>query len=196
MASGEAQEKEPTPSSPSMSNRSAWKETILIPTILAGTVGAGVGLLSRHRQVKGVGSIPAMYAANLAIVTGCYCGAREFVRETRTSKPYDLLNSVGGGIMSGALLGRLQGGQLGAARYAILFAAAGTSIDFAVLQMKPTYQKYKEQILSSWKPPSEWKMPEWSPIQILDEEALAKKRARERQMYEERVLGKLTKEES
>lgn len=41
-----------------------------------------------------------------------YTGAREFARETRGSTPDDLLNSVLGGIASGALLGRLQGHNL------------------------------------------------------------------------------------
>lgn len=36
-------------------------------------------------------------------------GAREFVRITRRSEYDDLMNSVVGGLFSGALLGRLQG---------------------------------------------------------------------------------------
>ena len=39
------------------------------------------------------------------------------------------------------------------------------------------------------------KLPEWSPIQILDDEALAAKQAGEKQLYAQR-LGKLNKEES
>jgi hypothetical protein len=41
---------------------------------LAGIVGGGAGLISRHRKVHGLKNISATYATNLAIVTGCYCG--------------------------------------------------------------------------------------------------------------------------
>lgn len=42
--------------------------------MLAGAVGGGVGLASKHRKALGVANVVASYAANLAIVTGCYCG--------------------------------------------------------------------------------------------------------------------------
>lgn len=40
----------------------------------AGVVGGGAGSLSRHRKVHGLSKISSTYAANFAIVTGCYCG--------------------------------------------------------------------------------------------------------------------------
>lgn len=43
---------------------------------------------------------------------------------------------------------------------------------------------------------SRLKLPEWSPIQVLDEEALAAKKAREEKLYSQGVLGKMSKEES
>ncbi|XLT14016.1 hypothetical protein HN51_059706 [Arachis hypogaea] len=86
-----------------------WKNRILIPTLLAGVAGAGTGLISKHRKSLGLANITASYAANFAIVTGCYCGAREFVTETRKTGPDDLWNSVVAGFGTGALLGRLQG---------------------------------------------------------------------------------------
>ncbi|RYQ85385.1 hypothetical protein Ahy_B10g104941 [Arachis hypogaea] len=70
-----------------------WKNRILIPTLLAGVAGAGTGLISKHRKSLGLANITASYAANFAIVTGCYCGAREFVTETRKTGPDDLWNS-------------------------------------------------------------------------------------------------------
>ncbi|XXG50363.1 hypothetical protein AAC387_Pa02g4392 [Persea americana] len=175
---------------PSKNPSDGWKERIYIPTIIAGIIGGGAGLVLKRRKSYGVGvaNLPATYATNLAIVTGCYCGAREFARETRGSTPDDLLNSVLGGIASGALLGRLQGGQIGAIRYSIIFALAGTALDFATLRLKPFLQSYGNI--------SEWNLPEWSPIRVLDEEAVAAKRAREQQLYEQRILGKLNKEES
>lgn len=76
------------------------------------------------------------------------------------------------------------GGQLGAARYAVLFAAAGTAMDYATIRLKPVVmQKYRDFSIP------EFSLPEWSPIQILDEEALAAKRAREKQLHTQRVLG-------
>jgi len=189
---------EEAPSSSSSSD--SWKERIFIPTLLAGIVGGGAGLMSRHRKVHGLANISATYASNLAIVTGCYCGAREFVRATRKTGPDDLLNSAIAGFGTGALLGRLQGGQLGALRYSIVFAIAGTTADFAMLRLSPLLRSYSESIFgnngSSQK--GDWlKLPEWSPIQVLDEEALAAKQAREQQLYAQRAaLGELSKEES
>lgn len=86
----------------------------------------------------------------------------------------------------------LAGGQLGAVRYAIIFAAAGTAVDFAAMQISPYLQSFRGSLAGdkSW-----WKLPEWSPIQVLDEEALAAKRAREQQLYAQRTFGKMNKED-
>ncbi|KAL0418011.1 UNVERIFIED_CONTAM: hypothetical protein Sradi_1214600 [Sesamum radiatum] len=114
--------------------------------------------------------------------------AREFVRVSRTGKPDDLLNSVIGGFGSGAILGRLQGGQLGAVRYSVVFAVVGTAVDYATLKLKPAVSKFTEK-------KDDWlKLPEWSPIKVLDDEAVAAKRAREQQIY--RNVHNLNKEES
>ncbi|RWV94657.1 hypothetical protein GW17_00042784, partial [Ensete ventricosum] len=124
-----------------------------------------------------------------------YSGAREIARDARFSEPDDLFNSVIGGIASGALLGRLQGGQLGAAKYAISFAAAGTALDFTTIQLRPHFQSFKNTLTRIKNGNSSWSFPEWSPIQVLDEEALAAKRAREQQLYARRTFGKLNKKE-
>ncbi|KAK4408683.1 hypothetical protein Sango_0449300 [Sesamum angolense] len=192
MASDGKNPDQANPSSPSSSSNSSsldlWKERIIIPTLLAGVAGGGVGLISKHRKTLGLSKISATYASNFAIVTGCYCGAREFVRVSRTGKPDDLLNSVIGGFGSGAILGRLQGGQLGAVRYSIIFAVVGTAVDYATLKLKPAVSKFTEK-------KDDWlKLPEWSPIKVLDDEAVAAKRAREQQIY--RNVHNLNKEES
>ncbi|KAL5862091.1 hypothetical protein ACOSQ3_003377 [Xanthoceras sorbifolium] len=174
------------------SSSGSWKERIFIPTLLAGIAGGGVGLVSKHRIVHGLSNISATYATNFAIVTACYCGAREFVRESRKTGPDDLLNSAIAGFGSGALLGRMQGGQLGALRYSFIFAVVGTAVDYATLRLKPALWNIKEsQKKGDW-----LKLPEWSPIQVLDDEALAAKQAREEQLYNRQRLGKLNKEES
>ncbi|KAK1318530.1 hypothetical protein QJS10_CPB04g01264 [Acorus calamus] len=192
----------PQPNPPSSSpppSSNAWKERILLPTVLAGLVGGGSGFLSSRRAAHS--HLPLTYAANLAIVAGCYCGARELVRDARASEPDDLINSVVGGILSGSLLGRLQGGRFGAVRYSLIFAFAGTAMDFTTQKLKPFFQSFKSD-LSTDHPQQKtsnggwFKLPEWSPIQVLDEEALAAKRAREQQLYSKRVLGKLNNEES
>ncbi|KAL6978818.1 hypothetical protein U1Q18_020486 [Sarracenia purpurea var. burkii] len=182
------------------SSLEGWKERILIPTLLAGIAGGGVGLLSKHRKTHGLANISATYAANLAIVTGCYCGAREFVTVSRAAEPDDLLNSAIAGFGSGAILGRLQGGQIGAIRYSILFAVVGTTVDFATLKFKPTLTSVRESIIGtddhSKKHGSWLRWPEWLPIQVLDEEALEKKKAREQQLYAQRNVLNRSNEES
>ncbi|CAN1287553.1 hypothetical protein LINPERPRIM_LOCUS19646 [Linum perenne] len=78
MASGDSKPASPAegrssaPPAPSFSEN--WKERILLPTILAGASGGGFGLVSKHRNGQGLSTVCAAYAANFAIVTGCYCG--------------------------------------------------------------------------------------------------------------------------
>ena len=91
------------------------------------------------------------------------------------------------------------GGRPGAIRYSIIFAIAGTAADFTAVKLEPVLRNYGESILgndSSEKKDGWLKLPEWSPIQVLDEEAIAAKQAREQQLYAQRALGKLNKEES
>ncbi|CAK9182041.1 unnamed protein product [Ilex paraguariensis] len=203
MASGDKTLDEATSSSssssPSPSSSENWKGRILIPTFLAGIAGGGVGLVSKHRKVHGLANISATYATNFAIVTGCYCGAREFVRRSRNSQPDDLLNSAIAGFGSGAVLGHLQGGQIAAIRYSIIFAVVGTTVDFATLKLKPKLKSFQESVLGnsggSQKNGGGLRLPEWSPIQVLDEEALAAKRAREQQLNAHRNVN-LIKEET
>lgn len=77
-------------------------------------------------------------------------------------------------------------------KYAVTFAAAGTALDYAALKLAPEWHALKEQFSAS----KNWfTLPEWFPIQVLDEEALAKKRAREEKLFAMRALGKLDKEE-
>ncbi|KAF9611679.1 hypothetical protein IFM89_034862 [Coptis chinensis] len=127
-------------------------------------------------------------------------GAREFVRASRASGPDDLLNSAIGGFATGALLGRLQGGQIGAIKYSVIFAIVGTTVDFAALQLTSHIQKYRESMdeekKNSEQKTSWFRLPEWSPIQVLDEEALEAKRAREQQLLAQTTIGTLEKTES
>ena len=75
-----------------------------------------------------------------------------------------------------------------------MFAAVGTSVDFAILKLKPAWKTYSESISQE---SNEWlKLPEWSPIQVLDEEALAAKKAREQKLYGQSSLGSLNGKES
>lgn len=74
-----------------------------------------------------------------------------------------------------------------------MFAVAGTAVDFAALKVKPFLKSLRD---SSQNNDSWLKVPEWSPIQVLDEEALAAKRAREQQLFAHRNPHNLNKEES
>lgn len=77
------------------------------------------------------------------------------------------------------------GGPQGAIRYSLVFAAVGTAFDYASLRAKPMLESYRNM--------ESFKLPEWSPIRILDEEALAKKKAQEQKIF---TLGRLNKEDS
>lgn len=78
-------------------------------------------------------------------------------------------------------------------KYAVTLAVAGTALDYAAMKLSPQWRDWKEHLSVDTK---DWfTVPEWSPIQVLDEEALAKKREREELLYAQRALGKVSKEE-
>lgn len=64
----------------------------------------------------------------------------------------------------------------------------GTACDYALLRAKPMLESFRDM--------DSIKLPEWSPIQILDEEAIAKKKAQEQKIFAERSFGRLNKEET
>ena len=74
----------------------------------------------------------------------------------------------------------------------------GTTVDFATIKLRPALSRFKESIFKDKEKNPGWlKLPEWSPIQVLDEEELAAKKAREKELYAaQSALGKLSKEES
>ncbi|MCL7032671.1 hypothetical protein MKW94_014427 [Papaver nudicaule] len=65
----------------------------------------------------------------------------------------------------------------------------GTTADYAIPRLWQLLETKKESLLGdSQNSDKNWlKLPEWSPIQILDEEALAAKREREQQLYGQTV---------
>ena len=85
------------------------------------------------------------------------------------------------------------GGRSGARKYSVIFAVVGTTVDYATINLKPVLKSYIESVFEKG---SGLKWPEWSPIQVLDEDAIAAKQAREKQLYAQRVLGNINKEES
>ncbi|CAM8927547.1 unnamed protein product [Rhodiola kirilowii] len=183
MTSADRETLNPPPPPETISSPSdGWIQRIIRPTVLAGVVGGCVGTVSKHRKVHGLANMSATYAANFAIVAATYCGMREMVRASRHSEPDDLIDSALGGFASGALLGRLQGGQLGAVRYSVGFAVVGTAIDYATQRLRPMVGSYMEKAQKV----ESWKLPEWSPIQMMDEEERAAKKAREKQLFAER----------
>ncbi|KAK4351408.1 hypothetical protein RND71_030721 [Anisodus tanguticus] len=75
------------------------------------------------------------------------------------------------------------GGQLGDVCYSVMFAVFGTTVDYATTRVKPALRSYYDSLVNK---KDDWlKLPEWSPIQVLDEEALAAKSAREEELYTE-----------
>lgn len=92
------------------------------------------------------------------------------------------------------------GGQLGAVRYSVIFAVVGSTVDFSILKLKPLLRDYMESMYqnneNSQKSSGWLRLPEWFPIRILDEEALAAKRAQEEQFLAQRArIRDLRKEE-
>lgn len=180
-----------------------WQERIYIPTLAAGVLGGGAGLLGGYFKGHGMAKLSSAYAINLAIVTSCFCGAQELARELRAAEPGDPINSVLGGIASGGFLGRIQGGKPRAFQYAFMFALIGTGLQFGAhkfqeYRSQPYLESLSTDTLGKAENPSEKKWlswPEWAPIQKLDEEAAAK-RAQERDLHIQRTIDKLKKGES
>lgn len=80
------------------------------------------------------------------------------------------------------------GGPYGALRYSVIFAAMGTASAYAGHKAKAMLENHRNK--------DSIKLPEWFPIQILDDEALAKKKAQEQKIFAERSFGRLNKEET
>ncbi|KAI5068524.1 hypothetical protein GOP47_0016869 [Adiantum capillus-veneris] len=143
---------------------------------------------------------------NWAIATCVFCGFQELTREIRAADPDDWANCFLGGLASGALLGRIQGGPARALPMAVLFAFVGTGINHGadlfkeyrlqrLLASLPSedalppapsaergFKAERESKRSAW---LDFELPEWFPIKKLDEEE-AKRRylERENQRYQ------------
>ncbi|KAI3776630.1 hypothetical protein L1987_46416 [Smallanthus sonchifolius] len=125
----------------------------------------------------------------------CYCGARESVRISRNSEPDNLFDSAIAGFCTGAILGILQGDLADAIRYSIGISIVGTGVDFVAIKLRPVFKNmYKSVVVGDEKNKDRFKWPEWLPIQVLDEEALAAKCVREEALRAR--IRDLTKEES
>ncbi|KAH7281685.1 hypothetical protein KP509_36G058300 [Ceratopteris richardii] len=158
-------------------------------TIYGATIGAlagvGIGLYKRQNPFTWFTSM----GANCAIATCCFCGFQELTRELRAADPDDWANSFLGGLASGALLGRLHGtginfGALLLKEYRLrhlLAAQVSNEGD------KATVSASKQSLLSAL---YNFELPEWSPIQKLDEEE-AKRRLVERENQRRRTLDSL-----
>lgn len=88
----------------------------------------------------------------------------------------------------------ISGGVPGAIRYSIGIALVGTGVDFAAIKLRPVFKNMYESVAGDDKKDSWFRWPEWLPIQVLDEEAQAAKRAREENLRAR--IRDLTKEES
>jgi hypothetical protein len=65
-----------SPPTPIVQENGTPTKRVLITSLLAGVIGGGAGLVSKHRIAHP--NIPTVYAANFAIVAGCYCGTCSF----------------------------------------------------------------------------------------------------------------------
>jgi len=135
-----------------------------------------------------------------------HLGAQEISRELRASEPEDWVDSMLGGLASGAVLGRVQGGRSRALPMGILFAGVGTGLQLGVIQLREYRLRRLFNALPSesssgdlhtevgttedkenGQKESSWKLPEWFPIQILTEEEAAK-RALEKERKRQNTL--------
>ncbi|KAI3671545.1 hypothetical protein L1987_87284 [Smallanthus sonchifolius] len=161
---------------------------------LSQIAAAGIGTASVLLFLGATGLMSLLYRFIPLPKVKCDC-AREFVRLSRHSEPDNLFDSAIAGFGTGSILGRLQGGPAGAIRYSIGIAIVGTGVDFAAIKLRPVFKNmYESVVAGDEKNKSRFKWPEWLPIQVLDEEALAAKRAREEALRAR--IRDLTKEES
>lgn len=174
-----------------------WGQRIASRTCAAAVVGAAVGAAVGASRGHGVVRWAGIVAANGAVATAGFCSAQELVRELRAAHPEDLVNCVLGGLASGALLGRLQGGPARALPSALLFAAVGTALQFGSVELREyRLRKFMESMTALEVPTAveapplplkDWQFPEWFPIQRLTEEDAAKREAQRQRNLRETV---------
>ncbi|CAM6087184.1 unnamed protein product [Calypogeia fissa] len=177
-----------------------WASRIGYRTLYGAAAGTGSGLLVGIYKGSNIPKWMGSMGTNCALITLCFCGSQELVRELRASDPDDLENCVLGGLASGGLLGRIQGGPSRALPCALLFAAVGTGVQFGANQLKEyRLRQFLERTSTELRPKAEvketkpvvekesWKFPEWFPIQVLDEKAAAKRKTEQEEQFRERV---------
>lgn len=144
---------------------------------------------------------------NFLVAAACFCGAQEISRELRASEPEHWVDSVIGGLASGALLGHFQGGRARALPMGILFAGVGTGLQLGAVQ----YREYRLRHFLSTLPSesltaephvevspleektnedNSWRLPDWFPIRMLSPEEAAK-RALEEEKKRQQTLNNL-----
>ncbi|KAL3683460.1 hypothetical protein R1sor_001482 [Riccia sorocarpa] len=162
---------------------------------IGAAAGLGMGAFKGSSYLRLMGSA----SANFALVTASFCGAQEVVREIRAAEPDDPLNCIPGGLISGAALGRFHGGPTRALPCALLFAVVGTGLQYGenllheyrlrrLIEIRnPELVPEKEMVIEPKVESEKWKFPEWFPIQVLDEEAAAKRKAQKELEFKMRV---------
>eukprot|EP00252_Welwitschia_mirabilis_P000183 TRINITY_DN10160_c0_g1_i2.p1 TRINITY_DN10160_c0_g1~~TRINITY_DN10160_c0_g1_i2.p1 ORF type:complete len:211 (+),score=51.52 TRINITY_DN10160_c0_g1_i2:223-855(+) len=186
---------------PNYKGSEGWQQRIYVPTIVAGMLGAGAVVVGSYSRGFTMVKHSSAVALNSALVTSCFCGAQELIREICALEPGDLRNSVGGGIVSGGLLGSIQGGRRRAIQCALLFAVVGTGLQCAIKKVQDFGAVDPASVTTATNSPKkegrqwpEWSFPEWFPIQRLDKEAAAKK-LQEREQHIRKTSEKLEKGE-
>lgn len=179
--------------------RDGWSSRIGCRTLYATAAGAAAGFGVGVYKGAGYARWMGIMSTNFALVTAGFCGSQELVREIRAADPDDPLNCVPGGLISGGVLGRLQGGPSRALPCALLFAVVGTTLQYGVNRLEdyrlrrfieiknPELVPKKEVLLEHKAETVKWNFPEWFPIQVLDVEAAAKRKAEQELDFKRRV---------
>ncbi|KAG6555665.1 hypothetical protein Mapa_002901 [Marchantia paleacea] len=179
--------------------RDGWASRISYRTLYATAAGAAAGFGVGVYKGAGYPRWMGIMSNNFALVTAGFCGSQELVREIRAADPDDPLNCVPGGLISGGVLGRFQGGPSRALPCALLFAVVGTSLQYVVNRLEdyrlrrfieisnPELVPKNEVVLEHKAETEKWNFPEWFPIQVLDEEAAAKRKAEKELDFKSRV---------
>ncbi|KAG0557713.1 hypothetical protein KC19_11G151700 [Ceratodon purpureus] len=181
-----------------------WASRIIGKSVVAGGVGAGAGVLIGAVKGQPALRFGVAVGTNFLVAASCFCGAQEISRELRASEPEHWVDSVIGGLASGALLGHFQGGRARALPMGILFAGVGTGLQLGAAQ----YREYRLRHFLSTLPSeslivepqvevsaveektnedNSWRLPDWFPIQMLSAEEAAKRAQEEEKKRQQRL---------
>ncbi|EFJ11406.1 hypothetical protein SELMODRAFT_426311 [Selaginella moellendorffii] len=178
-----------------------WAKRVLVGSSAATGIGATIGLIGGAAKGHPVRAFALPVTINFAIAGSFLSGMTEVTRAMLRTEPGSYTNTIGGGMISGIVLARLQGIAASPFSMGLLFAAVGTGCQFAANQwdeyrlkkfvdtlpddaFPEEFRETRKEMVEEANKERSW--PSWLPFRKLSEEEFQHKAELARRMKQER----------